>query len=108
MLAQNVQVPIVRAHFEERVIRSIPLIQRFLDNVQSLAEMEPDKSLSRFSSRITVHPDLHTLIVTSIPRPEAESKKYRCQLGERPFIAANAQTQHGDAESETVILIAGA
>ena len=108
MLAQNVKVSIVRAHFEERVIRSIPLIQKFLDNVQSLAEMESDRSLIRFSTRITFHPDLHTLIVTSIPRPEAESKKHRCQLGERPFIAAKAQTQHGDAESETVILIAGA
>ena len=57
-----------------------------LMTAEELAEMEPDRSLIRFSTCITFHPDLHTLIVTSIPRPEAESKKHRCHKGERPFI----------------------
>jgi len=50
MLAQNVQVPIVGAHFEEHVIWSVPLIQELFYNVQALAELEPDRSLISFST----------------------------------------------------------
>ena len=85
MFAQNVLVPIVCAHFEEHVIRPVPLIQEFFYNVQSLAEVKPNRSLISFSTRIAFHLDLHTPIVTGIPGCEAPgSETLEATMAERP------------------------
>jgi hypothetical protein len=48
VMAKDIEVPIVRANFEVRVLGSIPLIQKFLDNIIVIIKLKADRTLVSF------------------------------------------------------------
>jgi hypothetical protein len=57
-MAKDVEVAIVRPNFEIRVLGSIPLIQKFLDNIIVIIKLKVDGTLVSLHSAVTLH--VHT------------------------------------------------
>jgi len=47
-LLQDVQIPVVRAHLEKRVLRAVPPVQHFLHPVQGVIQPEANRPLVCF------------------------------------------------------------
>jgi hypothetical protein len=58
-LPQDIQVAIIRAHFEEHVARAVPLIQNLLHQEGTLIEPEPHRPLIRLPARVALHANAH-------------------------------------------------
>src|SRR5579884_3469595 len=59
VLPQDVQVPVVRAHLEELIVGSIPLVDDFLDHVVAVSQPKTDWPFIRRPSGIALDRDLH-------------------------------------------------
>ena len=52
VMSQDVKVPIIRADFEERSLWSVPLVEQLVDHVLAIVNLEADRPLVRFPSRV--------------------------------------------------------
>jgi hypothetical protein len=59
--SEDTQVAIIRAHFEKRVLRTIPLVEHFLNHVVPLSKLKAHRPLVRLRSRVAFHPQRHSL-----------------------------------------------
>jgi hypothetical protein len=53
-LPEDIEVVVVGAHFEKLIVRSVPLVDNFLDHVIPIAQPEPDGPLVGFSPRVAL------------------------------------------------------
>src|SRR5258706_329564 len=53
---EDVQIPIIRAYFEERIIRRIPLVANLLDQVLTLIKPKAGWAFIRFPAGVALHP----------------------------------------------------
>lgn len=58
-VTKDIKLSVVRTNLEEGVIRTVPLIQNFLDHVLVSAKLKRDGTLVRFPSRIALHAQAH-------------------------------------------------
>ena len=63
ILAEDVQVAIVSAHFVELVVRPIPLVDDFFDHVVAISHPEPDGPLIRLSAGIALDLESHSVLI---------------------------------------------
>jgi hypothetical protein len=56
IVLQNIQVAVIRPDLVKSGVRSIPLIEYFLDHVSTVLELELDWPFVRLSSFVTLHP----------------------------------------------------
>ena len=52
---KNVEIAVIRANFEESIMRTVPLVENFLDEVVVIIKTKADGPLVRFSPGITFH-----------------------------------------------------
>ena len=62
-IAENVEIPVIGPHFEVGTFRAIPLVLDLQHLVASFPQKEPHRALVRFEAGITLHSDLHLLIL---------------------------------------------
>jgi hypothetical protein len=55
MVTQYIEVPIVRADLVEDFVRAVPMIQNFLDQVFTVPELKPHRSLVRLPAGIALY-----------------------------------------------------
>ena len=58
--AQDVWISVISTDLEEAIIRAVPLIQDFLNDVRVLTHLEAHQPLIAFEPGITLNADLHT------------------------------------------------
>jgi hypothetical protein len=54
-MSQDVHISVVGQHFVEGIVRSVPLIENFLDCVFTVAELEPGRTFICFPAGITLY-----------------------------------------------------
>jgi hypothetical protein len=54
--SEDMEIPIIGAHFEERIIGAIRQVEYFLNHVVGFAKLEADRSLIRLSAGVAFHP----------------------------------------------------
>ena len=59
MVTQDIQVAIVGADFKEVVVRAVPLIEHFLNQILTLAQLKPHRPLVRPSAGIALYSHDH-------------------------------------------------
>jgi hypothetical protein len=58
-MPQDVDNGVIRANFEEGIIRSVPAIKHLLNNPQMIVEPKTEGAFVRLPPRITLHPHPH-------------------------------------------------
>ena len=58
-VTKNVQVAIIRTHFEVDVFQAIPLIQNLVHGILALAQLKPDRPLVRLIPGVTLYLHSH-------------------------------------------------
>ncbi len=59
------QIAIIRAHFEERGILTVPLIEHLFDEVAALVKLKTDWSLVSLTAGVTFHPQFHPVLIVA-------------------------------------------
>jgi len=59
-MSQDVDVAIICANLEPGVVRSVPLVEQFLDHVLTLIHPKADRPLIRFASGVAANLYPHT------------------------------------------------
>jgi hypothetical protein len=63
LAAEDIQIAIIRTHFEKRTVRTVPLIEYFFDEVVAIAKLKTDGPLVCLPSGIAFHPQFHPLAI---------------------------------------------
>src|SRR3954465_6380454 len=82
-MAKDVDVPVVGAHFEIRVVRSVPAIQHFLDYIAVITQLEAKRILVRLCSRVTLHANSSSVVgheAPSVLRGSAKPDQHSTKL----------------------------
>ena len=76
LLPQDIQIPVIRADLEKRILRAIPPVEHFLHLVRVLTQPKANRPLICFVARITLHSYLHpSFMVRAVSK-----KRHSCIL----------------------------
>jgi len=57
--SEDMEIAIIGANFEERIISPVPLVEYFLNHVIDFAKLEADRSLIFLSAGVAFHTQFH-------------------------------------------------
>ena len=64
-MSQDVEITVIRTHFEERSIWTIPAVDYLLDHVVMSVKSKANRPLIRLSARIALYPQRHLTLLKS-------------------------------------------